>query len=232
MGFKGTADHQFGDVLTRALDLTMTSSNGNIFRITGHLCGEFTGHRWIPHTGQWRGALMFSLICVWINGWVNNGEAGDLRRYRAHYYVIVMWYGTGDRLPKCSDISRYVVCHLNGTINHTESIIKHWICCGKTSPLFCHRHKHIHHVVQREYIVVIRSEFSRCIWCSIMFPLTFIRFMVEIMQNIDQSDINHFVLINYRPGMNIQQSWYVWDKISPGHCNICFYANGDSVFNV
>ena len=43
-----------------------------------------------PHKGQWRGALMFSLICVWINGWVNNGEAGDLRRYRAHYDVTVM----------------------------------------------------------------------------------------------------------------------------------------------
>ena len=33
---------------------------------------------------------MFSLICVWINGWVNNGEAGDLKRYRAHYDVTVM----------------------------------------------------------------------------------------------------------------------------------------------
>ena len=43
-----------------------------------------------PHKGQWRGALMFSLICVWINGWINNREAGDLRRYRAHYDVIVM----------------------------------------------------------------------------------------------------------------------------------------------
>ena len=42
------------------------------------------------HKGQWRGALMFSLIRVWINGWVNNREAGDLRRYRAHYDVIVM----------------------------------------------------------------------------------------------------------------------------------------------
>ena len=45
-----------------------------------------------PHKGQWRGALMFSLICVWINGWVNNGEAGDLRRYSAHYDVIVRLY--------------------------------------------------------------------------------------------------------------------------------------------
>ena len=31
-----------------------------------------------------------SLICVWINGWVNSSEAGDLRRYRAHYAVTVM----------------------------------------------------------------------------------------------------------------------------------------------
>ena len=43
-----------------------------------------------PHKGQWRRALMFSLICVWINGGVNNREAGDLRRYRAHYDVTVM----------------------------------------------------------------------------------------------------------------------------------------------
>ena len=46
------------------------------------------------HKGQWHGALMFSLICVWINGWENNREAGDLRRYRTHYDVIVMIYGS------------------------------------------------------------------------------------------------------------------------------------------
>ena len=69
----------------------MTSSNGNIFRITGHLCGEFTGHRWISRKkGQWRDALMSSLICDWINGWVNNREAGDLRCNGAHYDVTVM----------------------------------------------------------------------------------------------------------------------------------------------
>ena len=39
--------------------------------------GEF------PHKCQWHGALMFSLICAWINSWVNNREAGDLRPYRA-----------------------------------------------------------------------------------------------------------------------------------------------------
>ena len=37
---------------------------------------------------------MCSLICVWINGWVNNREAGDLRRNRTHYDVTVMRQGT------------------------------------------------------------------------------------------------------------------------------------------
>ena len=73
----------------------MTSSNGNIFCVSGHLCGEFTGHRWIPLKGQWRGALMFSLICAWINGWINNGDAGDLRRHGAHYDVTVMMNAEG-----------------------------------------------------------------------------------------------------------------------------------------
>ena len=55
--------------------------------------GEFPSQR-----PMWRGTLMFSLICAWINGWVNHHEAGDLRRHRAHYGVIVMdclvsWFG-------------------------------------------------------------------------------------------------------------------------------------------
>ena len=42
------------------------------------------------HKGQWRGTLLFSLICAWINGWVNNRETCGLRRHRAHYDVTVM----------------------------------------------------------------------------------------------------------------------------------------------
>ena len=34
---------------------------------------------------------MFSWICVWINGWVNNRKAGVLRRYHSHYDVTVMF---------------------------------------------------------------------------------------------------------------------------------------------
>ena len=44
--------------------------------------GEFPAQR--PVTWSFN----FSLICAWINGWVNNGEAGKLKRHRAHYDVI------------------------------------------------------------------------------------------------------------------------------------------------
>ena len=63
----------------------MISSNGKIFHVTDPLWEEFIGHSLVnsPHKGQWREALMFSLICARINGWVNNGYAGNLRHHRA-----------------------------------------------------------------------------------------------------------------------------------------------------
>ena len=50
---------------------------------------EFIGSRWIPRSKA-SDVLMFSLICAWINDWVNNREAGDLRCNRVNYDVIVM----------------------------------------------------------------------------------------------------------------------------------------------
>ena len=52
-----------------------------------------------PHKGQWRGDLMFPLICVLINGWENNREAGDLRRCRAHWLLV---------LPCCQQLWRWL----------------------------------------------------------------------------------------------------------------------------
>ena len=43
-----------------------------------------------PHKGQRQGALLFSLICAWTNGWANNRDAGDLRRRRVHHDVTLM----------------------------------------------------------------------------------------------------------------------------------------------
>ena len=42
-----------------------------------------------PHKGQWRGALMFTLICVWINGWVNNVDAFG---WGYHIYIYIYIY--------------------------------------------------------------------------------------------------------------------------------------------
>ena len=42
-----------------------------------------------PNKGQWHGVFMFSFICAWTNGRVNNWGAGDLIRHRAHYAVTV-----------------------------------------------------------------------------------------------------------------------------------------------
>ena len=52
-----------------------------------------------PHKGQWRKALMFSLICAWTNNWVNNRNAFNLRCHRAHYDVTVINAWTTNVLP-------------------------------------------------------------------------------------------------------------------------------------
>ena len=67
-----------------------------------------------PHKGQWRGALMFSLFCTPIHDWVYNREAGDLRRYRGHYDVIVM-YGN-------VEVTYFVVAWSRSTNNDIMSI--------------------------------------------------------------------------------------------------------------
>ena len=69
----------------------MTSSIGNIFRVSGHLCWEFTGLRWIPRTKASDAELWYFLwSAAWIHSRVNNRETGDLRHHRAHIGVIVM----------------------------------------------------------------------------------------------------------------------------------------------
>ena len=66
-----------------------------------------------PHNGQWRGALMFSLICARINGWVNNREAGDLRRHRGHYDVNVMDTCLLHQIPYIIILVEFIGCICN-----------------------------------------------------------------------------------------------------------------------
>ena len=63
----------------------MTSSNGNIFRVTAHLWGESAGHWWIPLT-----KASDAEFGVETNGWANYRDAGDLIRHGAHCDVTGM----------------------------------------------------------------------------------------------------------------------------------------------
>ena len=67
----------------------MTSSNGNIFRLTGPLWGNPTVTGGFP--SQRSPTQSFSLIFAWTNRWANTRDAGDLRRKGAHYDVTVMY---------------------------------------------------------------------------------------------------------------------------------------------
>ena len=72
------------------------------FRVTGRLCEELTGPDEFPaqRPVTWNFDF-FSLFCVRMNDWVNNREAGDLRRHRGHYDVIVMVIARFSRKHGC-----------------------------------------------------------------------------------------------------------------------------------
>ena len=69
--------------------IMMTSSNGNIFRVTGPLWGEFTGDRWIPLTNASDAELWYFLWYV-PEQTVDNRDTDDLRCRWAHYDITVM----------------------------------------------------------------------------------------------------------------------------------------------
>ena len=89
-----------------------------------------------PHKGQWHGALIFSLICAWINDWVNNREAGDLRRHRGHYDVIVMTWEE----VNC-DLNESAVLPLHWRHNDHDGVSNHQPHGCLLNRLFRHRSK-------------------------------------------------------------------------------------------
>ena len=70
----------------------MTSSNGIVSPLLAlcegnpSVCGGFPSQRPVPQSFD----VLFLFICAWTNGWTNNRDVVDLRRYRAHYDVTVM----------------------------------------------------------------------------------------------------------------------------------------------
>ena len=96
------------------------------------------------HKGQRRGPLMFSLICVWINDWVNNRETGDLRRYRAHCDVTVMKWR---KRPRCQQQRHWPICPRMLQSQYTKAIFLHSMCAQVrfgvqiATPLYSHTYE-------------------------------------------------------------------------------------------
>ena len=75
-----------------------------------------------PHKGQWRGALMFCLICAWTDRWVNNGDAGDLRRHRANYDVTAMMR-IELKIALCYIVDYDIIINVIGSMRSTIDIL-------------------------------------------------------------------------------------------------------------
>ena len=124
----------------------MTSSNGNTWRVTGPMCEEFTGHQWIPLTKASNVELWcFLWSAPWINCWLNNRKAGDLRRHRPHYDVIVIVrifsqhcsIAISSSNPVCNGRTTYLCIYRNFIQNFTVSYTKYeQIIHTATSPLY------------------------------------------------------------------------------------------------
>ena len=146
-----------------------------------------------PHEGQWRGALVFCLICAWINAWVNNPKAGDLRRHRAHYDVIVMESVPVDLIKYTSTLARVMTtkglydiwrCHwttrnqkhiykciISYHPNHNANLCTTSQCCRMCK--FCCDRIGFRKIVAMKNLIVSAtgvSEFSRstCLSCFLM----------------------------------------------------------------
>ena len=79
----------------------MASLYGDIFRVTGPLCSEFTGHQWIPLTKASDAKLWSFFICAWTNSSVNNQNGDDLRRHRAYDVTLMISCYQLNLAPSC-----------------------------------------------------------------------------------------------------------------------------------
>ena len=129
-----------------------------------------------PHKGQWREALIFSLICVWLNGWVNNREAGDLRRHRAHYDVTVMW--SDSQATWAKEQSFHIFIHF--LTNHILWLIN-------LSLLL------YHHSTGVESIIQLKSQWGTTVniyYNQLLFPCKIVK--MELLQSCDKPSIWFF----------------------------------------
>ena len=122
-----------------------------------------------PHEGHWRGVLMFSFMCAWINGWVNKRESGDLRRHRAQYDVTEMFtsdFANIHRLAISGICVGSGIYFLFVQINLNQSLINWFLCLSFLSRERTFRTKSSYVIPSTSYIL------SRVMACGNRFEMT------------------------------------------------------------
>ena len=122
----------YSDSLSAHCRIMMASPNGDIFRVTGALCGESTCHRWVPTKVSDAGLLF--LLCAWTNCWANNRDGGDFRRHHAHYDVTLMIFNALSthrfwmQFQKCNFQSCFTVWYLQRLRQCSQMNVtgRHW----------------------------------------------------------------------------------------------------------
>ena len=102
----------------------MTSSNGNIFRVTGHLCGEFTCHRWIPRAKA-------SDAELWWFHWSTHA------RWSLFLYPLGLFHSLRDRYESVSELTQWRMGKLT-TLMHYE--LSHYTNYRKWHVIVCISH--------------------------------------------------------------------------------------------
>ena len=171
---------------------------------TSPVTGEF------PHKGQWRRALMLLLICAWINSWINNRDAGDLRRHRAHYDVTVMI-----KIPTDTVSIKFGTCTSNKRSSHCTwvprgpnyhhrctygcvcvaclYIIKISVACVNEKEYFL-LSQLMHFVFSTKFHNLVQFSYTNtgyCIYRWVQISLVYQLLMVDTQKQIDYSPETH-----------------------------------------
>ena len=155
-------------------------------------------HRWpvnSPHKGQWRRAFMFSLICAWITGWINNSEAGVLRRHCGHYDVTVMWLVC---LYNSNTLSKYSEkIKLNGLnyARYRPVVQEHFKIVSCTEKCFLQ--------IIRRLLIILNSHYLRALEYQLHTDINHTRNEISIYTDFvtnHEKDINNTRISGYDTG--------------------------------
>ena len=194
----------------------MTSSNGNIFRVTGYWPFVRGIHRWpvnSPHKASDAELDVFFDLRLNKNGWVNNRDPSDLRRHRTHYDVTVMWSCMERSCPapymslkrKCLHFDEIFITGCTGSCQNDNFQCSQWLKFRQNDNIFV-------------------SVCSACRWWPLGMHAAFVRWYIRTQYKVGKT---HFGKICHTPRKCIFllktsfRTWVSIDDITHGWLIFC-----------